>query len=235
MAFIKASNVLSELVQEHIALLPLLYRFGIRLGLGDETIEEVCEQHGIETDFFLHITNSYLDPEYLGKVRLSPRHTMQIADYLEATNRYYTESQLPNIEIHLTGFVRKSGMDTPMIQTLPRVLGELKEALQERIKEDEEGLLPHFHNLVDKLGDRISEVSLEHKASEEKEHDRTEALVGDIMNILIRHIRGDFNDNLLFGLLYSLSTLQNDLARNNRLRARIFLPMIQAMENALSD
>lgn len=235
MAFIKSSTILSNLVQEHIDLLPLLFRFGIRLGLGDETIEEICKEHGIETDFFLHITNSYLDPEYLGKVRLSPKHTMQIADYLEATNRYYIESQLPNIEIHLTGFVRKSGVETPMIQTLPRILQELKEALQERIKEDEEGLLPHFHNLVAQLGTRISEITLEHKANDEEEHERTEALVGDIMNILIRHIRGDFNDNLLFGLLYSLSTLRNDLSRNNRLRARIFMPMIQAMEDALRN
>lgn len=237
MAYIKGSSILSDVVQKHVSIVPMLNRFGIRLGLGEATVQQVCEERGIDVSFFLHILNSYLDPDFLGEVQLSPQHAVLIADYLEKTNAYYLYGQLPNIEVHLHSFVKRSNRDNPAIQSVPLVLRELKESLAERVKVDETHLLPHFRALAEELGDRLSELTLEHSSNplgneEEEEEDRSEALLSDVMQVLIRHISGDFDDNLLYGLLYSLLTLKDDLASNNSLRRRVFTPMLRTMERA---
>ena len=112
-------------------------------------------------------------------------------------------------------------------------MAELRSTIGERIRTDEEELLPRFRHLAQQLGEEISNITLEHRAGRDSEVDRAEALVIDVMQVLIRHIRGDFNDNLLHGVLYSLSLLQSDLRSNNRLRQRIFVPMMAAMEAEL--
>ncbi|MCD8193724.1 MAG: helix-turn-helix transcriptional regulator, partial [Tannerellaceae bacterium] len=38
---------LSEVVEENTSLVPVINRFGIRLGLGDKTVKEVCEEQAI--------------------------------------------------------------------------------------------------------------------------------------------------------------------------------------------
>ncbi|MDN4753692.1 helix-turn-helix transcriptional regulator [Porphyromonadaceae bacterium W3.11] len=232
MALVKSYTVLSDLVQEQIAILPMLNRFGIRLGLGDATIAEICDERQLDTGFFLHIINSYLDPDYLGRVKLAPKHTVLIADYLEVANRYYLDSQLPNIEVHIASFVKKSGANVPLLQTLPHVLEELKETLTNRVRLDEEELLPQFRTLAGELAENISTITLEGQEKAGTEADRAEALVADIMQVMIRHLKGDFNDNLLHAVLYSLSLLKSDLASNNRLRERVFIPMLESMQKA---
>lgn len=237
MAFIKAHTILSDLVQEQIEILPMLHRFGIRLGLGDATISEICEDRNIDTVFFLHILNSYLNPDYLGRLKVSTAHLSLFADYLEETNRSYLSSQLPNIEVHISSFVRRSDSNNPLFMTLPHVLTQLRETLEERIRVDEEEFLPRFRAMAQRLAGNISSITLEQPLEEwtTLPIDRTEALVGDMMQVLIRHLKGDFNDNLLHAVLYSLSMLRNDLASNNRLRARLLDPMMEAMDKALKE
>ena len=43
---------LSEVVEEHPSLIPVINRFGIRLGLGDKSVKTLCEEHSLDTDFF---------------------------------------------------------------------------------------------------------------------------------------------------------------------------------------
>lgn len=223
---------MSDVVQERVAILPMLNRFGIRLGLGDATISEICERRQIDTAFFLHILNSYLDTDYLGRVRIAPQHTILIADYLSVTNRYFLESQFPNIKIHVNSFAKRSGGNNPLLNTIPSVLKELEEALKDRIRIDEE-LVPRFRELAARLADNISAITVEYHVDHEEEEDRAEILVSDVMQLMIRHLRGEFNDNLLHAVLHSLSMLRNDLSSNDRLKNRVFLPMMTAMEEAL--
>lgn len=234
MSVITSSSVLSDVILENTSILPMLNRFGIKLGLGDATVQEVCTKHGIDMSFFLHIANNYLQPAYIGRLKLSPEHVSLVVDYLEQANNYYLHSQFPNVRIHLHSFVKHSAGATPVIESIPRILTRLEEALQERIRRDQEELFPEFRALATKLGTDIRSLTLEHHPAEKEEaSDPVENIVADVMQVLIRHIRGNFDDNLLHGVIYSLQMLRNDLASNNRLRRRVFMPMLQAMQDRL--
>ena len=95
---------LSEVVEEHPSLIPVINRFGIRLGLGDKSVKTLCEEHSLDTDFLLTVINTFLNEEYFPEKKLQTFHTSQIIDYLTKTNQYYLRYQLPNIERHLGSF-----------------------------------------------------------------------------------------------------------------------------------
>lgn len=231
---IKATNILSDLVQQHVFLVPMLNRFGIRLGLGSMTVSEVCEAHHIDPEFFLLIANSCTQPSYVGSLQLTAEHTVLMADYLESANSYFLSSQLPNVRVHLQHFVAKSSHDNPMVQNIPLVLSELENTLAERVKYDDEVLFPEFRALAHDLGGDINRITLQsvYMESKEDDEDRAGALVDDVIQVLIRHIQGDYNENLLYGVLFSLDALRNDLMINSRLRANIFMPMLETMRQA---
>ena len=59
---------LSEVVEEHPSLIPVINRFGIRLGLGDKSVKTLCEEHSLDTDFLLTVINTFLNEEYFPSI-----------------------------------------------------------------------------------------------------------------------------------------------------------------------
>ena len=50
---------MADVIHMNYFTLSMLNRFGIDLGFGDKTVEEVCNQKNIDSDFFLEIINAY--------------------------------------------------------------------------------------------------------------------------------------------------------------------------------
>ena len=121
---------MSEVVEEHPSLIPVINRFGIRLGLGDKSVKTICDEYQLDTDFLLTVINTFLNEEYFPERKLQTFHTTQIIDYLTKTNLYYLRYQLPNIERHLTSFI---SMSTPGNNTL-NLIGKFFSSFKEERK-----------------------------------------------------------------------------------------------------
>ena len=85
---------MSEVVEEHPSLIPVINRFGIRLGLGDKSVKAICEEYRLDTDFLLTVINTFLNEEYFPEKKLQTFHTSQIIDYLtsagyETSGKHY--------------------------------------------------------------------------------------------------------------------------------------------------
>lgn len=106
-----AEMALSAALEQHTTLIPLVGRFGIRLGHGEKTIEQVCRAYNIDPVFMLTLMNTFLFDDYFPEQRFKAFHISQIKDYFEKTAEYYRNAQLPNIERHLKVLVR-SGSDS---------------------------------------------------------------------------------------------------------------------------
>ena len=63
-----------------------------------------------------------------------------------------------------------------------------------------------------------------------KEDDNTEALLADLKSIMIKHLSGDYNENLCYAVLFAITTLEKDIKQHNRIRERILRQMVQKME-----
>ncbi len=229
MSLVHPHIVLSEVVEEHPSLIPVINRFGIRLGLGDKSAKAVCEEYGLDTDFLLTVINTFLNEEYFPEKKLQTFHTSQIIDYLIKTNHYYLRYQLPNIERHLASFIAMGAPENHTLLLIGKFFSSFKEELMARITQDEKEWLPYCLALSKQLEGRQMSGSLQ-LAAAEPEEDRIEALLGDLKSIMVKHLNGEYDENLCYAVLFGINSLEKDMKQHNRIRYRILLPMVAAME-----
>ncbi len=223
---------MSEVVEEHTSLIPVLNRLGIRLGLGDKSVSEICAEHELDTDFLLTVINTFLNDEYFPEKKLRTFHLSQIIDYLTKTNHYYKQFQLPNIERHLNSFLSMNGKNHSL-SLIGCFFNSFKEKLLTRITLDDHTWFPYCLELSHKLSidgniDSDKELLL---PSSDINDDHIEALLNDLKSIMVKHISGEYDDNLCYAVIFAISSLEKDIRQHNRIRYRILTPMVKAMEN----
>lgn len=222
---------LSEVVEEHPSLIPVINRFGIRLGLGDKSVKTLCEEHSLDMDFLLTVINTFLNEEYFPEKKLQTFHTSQIIDYLTKTNQYYLRYQLPNIERHLGSFISMSTPGNPTLGLIGRFFSSFKEELIARIEKDDKIWFPYCMSLSKKLGkEPAGTIDGLQITSEQRTEDTIEALLADLKSITVKHLSGDYDENLCYAVLFSICSLEKDIKQHNRIRYRILTPMVSAME-----
>ena len=221
---------LSEVVEDNTSLIPVIHRFGIHLGLGDETIQEICDRYHLNTDFFLTMINTFLNEDYFPEKKLQGFHLSQIVDYLTKTNHYYQRHQLPNIERHLRSFLSMSDPDNNSLVLIEKIFTAFKDVLLRRIKNDEKECFPYYLSLSNQLKDAIFSFEMNHS---DETDDSIEALLSDLRHIMIKHLSGEYDENLCHAVIFAVNTLAKDIKQHNRIRFRILRPMIDGMKNGL--
>ncbi len=219
---------MSEVVEEYPSLIPVINRFGIRLGLGDHTALEICNKHDINIDFFITMINTFLNENYFPEKKLQDFHLTQIIDYLTKTNKYYLHSQLPNIERHLRPFISVSDPANESLTLIGKLFETFKSRLLKRIETDETEWFPHIIRLCEKQTKNKSLTY--HPISISDPEEPTEALLTDLKRIIIKHLSGNYNENLCYAVIFAISTLHTDIKQHNRIRYRILTPIVCGME-----
>ncbi|MDR1259248.1 MAG: helix-turn-helix transcriptional regulator [Tannerellaceae bacterium] len=223
---------MSEVVEEHPSLIPIINRFGIRLGLGDKSVQEICDEYQLDPDFLLIVINTFLNEEYFPEKKLQTFHTSQIIDYLVKTNNYYLYFQLPNIEHHLTSFISMNISGNQTLALIGKFFFSFKNELVARIENDDRQWFPYCLALSGKLQEKIHKKDNQALSLnlEKRSEDVIEELLADLKRIIVKHLSGDYNLNLCYAVVSSISSLEKDIRQHNRIRFRILAPMVDAME-----
>lgn len=214
MSLLNKHSVVADVLAEHNELIPVLNRFGIRLGVGDKSVGDLCREHRLNPDFILTVLNVYLDETYIPDASLSLFDAESIASYFRHTVDNYIHELVPNIEKHLNAFIALSGSESKelgMLQTL-------------------------FLKFKQKMTDYLSDI-------DNYDDDFPDDLLHDLKNILIKHISQDYNQNLSYAVIFSIHSFEKDLAVHNRLRDKVLLPKlnelnssgIRQLQNAITD
>ncbi|MBE0653539.1 MAG: hypothetical protein IH594_07060, partial [Bacteroidales bacterium] len=184
---------MADVIHYNYSLLPVITRFGINLGFGDKTVEEVCNDHLVNLEFFLEITNSFVDDEYIPQKDLHSFSVKLIVDYLQKTHDYYLTEKIPEMEKMIGEMVIKSGADTQKSELVRNFFNEYHEELKNHINREEQRVQPYvleIENAFEKgslnapLRKKILEYSINDFA---KEHDNVEEKLYDLKNIIIKY------------------------------------------------
>ena len=91
-----AKDSVVDLIDYDYNVLTVLSRFSLPLGFGNKTIEELCEESGINTDSCLWIINFLLSGEIDAEAlhRISP---VEVVYFLHNSHNYYLSYKLPHI------------------------------------------------------------------------------------------------------------------------------------------
>lgn len=199
---IQLDTVLADVLAQHNELIPVLNRFGIRLGVGDKTIRQLCDENLLNANFILTVLNVYLHESYVPDKNLALFDATLIADYFKHTVENYVQELVPNIEKHLNAFIALSGSENRELGVLRQVFEEFKKQLTAHLQN---GISPNLAF--------------------------PDELLHDLKTILIKHVSGKYNQNLCYAVIFSIHSLEKDLIVHNRLQKKILNPKLNELDS----
>ena len=218
---------LSDLITAYPALLSMLTRLGISLGFGDRSIADVCEESGVDTDFFLLICNVYTFNNYVPSTAAILGTDMSgLVPYLEKSHMYYVDKRLPHIERHLDAIAQKLG--GRIGQAFISFFKEYKQEVEEHFRHEENNVFPHIRALMAGQQDMTYKM-----ADFIHNHSDIEGKLNDLLNIVFKYVPPQVDDDNVLDVVYDILRLSEDLKKHTFIEEKIMVPLVKHLENAI--
>ncbi|NOY95057.1 MAG: hypothetical protein GXO81_01530 [Chlorobi bacterium] len=238
MKHFKPTTRMSDIIHTNYLLLPVINRFGVRLGFGDKTVEEVCREKKLNAGFFLAILNAYHDPDYFPEKELQGFSTHLIIDYLKKTHDYYREYVIPKVESDLENLMGDCQGNCRNLRLIRSFYDKYKVELLNHLNEEDTRVFPYMTDLqrvYDKeipMADKVRNFSIRNF---EEEHTDIDNKLFDLKNIIIKYLEPQYVDNMCNAFLYAIFQLEQDLIDHARIEDKILVPKIMLIEKAVKS
>ena len=230
-----------QAVLENQKLLLLFPRFNIQTGFGEMSVEEVCKKHEVDIDFFLEITNAYLDESYMPAGDLSYFSLGTMVEYITGTHNYFMETALPATEKKIRRLLETSSISSKEVQLVTGFFNDYKQDFLTHINEEEKEVLPYILELEKQSKkeipdpqflDKLRSYSIREFA---QEHDRLEYSLENLSKLIIKYLPPAENYALTIEVLGDLSDLVRDLVDHANLEDRVLIPRVAELEQQLKQ
>ena len=219
---------LAELLADNHRLLQLLPRFGIGLGFGDRSIEEVCRLNGVSHELFLIICHVYADNDFRPSQADLQRIDMSgLLPFLKASHQYYLDERFPHIEEHLQRIIEACGPQYgPMLR---HFYDDYKQEVMRHIQYYEEVVVFHYIEAL-----RQGEKSNGYHINEFRHnHTNIQDVLEDMMNILLKYLPGDILPKERIEISLDIMELSADLSFHSRIEDYVLIPYVENLESSL--
>jgi len=219
-----------DLVETNQHLLPVINRFGIKLGNKDKSLEKICSIENININFLLAIINTFHNEKYFPVDELKSFSSLLIIDYLKKTHFHYVNYVLPKLESLLQQLIRSNNTDIQQLSIIEQFYLKYKKELILHVKEEEELVFPYITSLV-KSGKANIEYTIH---SFEKEHSNVEVKLNDLKSLIIKYIEPVYDNNICNEFLIALYRFEKDITDHNRIESKILIPQIINLESKIN-
>lgn len=219
----EADDKMISLIRDDYSLLHMLGAFGIKMGFGDKTVREVCEEQGVDTYTFMTVVNfainGFLDPDSISKLSVTT-----LLRYLRAAHAFFLDFELP--------FIRKELVDAldegnSLAHLILKLYDGYAHSLRSHMSYEEKGLFPYVESLIE--GKVTNDTFVE---TFSKHHDQTDLRLTELKDIIIKYLPSDnLRNNQLSATLYDIYNSERMLYQHVEIEERIFLPAIRFMED----
>lgn len=207
------------------SILGILSRFNILPGVGELTIYDCAQINGVSIDLLIAIINTYLNQNYTFKPSEYNILLDDIIEYLEKTDDYYVNVQIPNIDRHFVLLLKnqplqQSKNDSSNLIMLNKFYLEVRTELINFIANDKNCLFPKLRS-----GDfsGIEEMIANECVLQDK--------INDLLSFFIVHLKGEYDSNLVLAVLSAIMVLERDIKQNNQIRDKILRASLLGVSN----
>ena len=223
----EADDKMIDLISDNYSMLQGLGAFGIRLGFGDKTVEEVCDAQGVDCYTFLAVVNFIING-YTPKETDERISAQTILGYLRASHRFFLDYQLPAIREKLNATLPDDDSRTSLILHL---YDEYAHDIQKHMKYEEKTFFPYVEALLS--GERTSKYNVDIFS---KHHSDTTGKFQELKSLIIKYLPQDgLANNKLTATLYDIYNNEEWLNNHANIEDRIFVPAIRQLEKRVKD
>ena len=133
----------------------IISRFGLEMGVGDQTIEQVCLAHDVHTPTFLSIVNYKVFHQ-----RAIPEDidVPTLQRYLRNAHTYFLDFRLPRLRNALVEAIMPADPSTKIPGLILRCFDEFVDEIRTHIEHENKGLFDEHEHDDQRITDKLTEI-----------------------------------------------------------------------------
>lgn len=226
--YTKDTKICDLVARQHESL-QIISRFGLPLGVGEKTIEEVCQEHNVHTETFLTVVN-YKLAEAPSAIRLANLSMPTLITYLRNAHSYFFDFALPMLRRKLVEALNYSGSDNRIPMLIMRFFDEYVNEINVHMEHENEQMFPYIEALL--RNQRPAEHSIEEFAHQHRAVDdqHIAGKLNELKNLIVKYYPQPTPNNLLNSALYDIYQVEEDLATHCEIEDEVLIPAIRQLE-----
>lgn len=151
----KSTDKICDLMSHEEDAIQIISRFGLEMGVGEQTIEQVCEAHGVHTPTFLAVVNYKVFHQ-----RAIPKDidVPTLQQYLKNAHTYFLDFRLPRLRRALIEAIIPADPTTKIPGLILRCYDEFAEEIRIHIEHENEGLFDEHEHDDQRITDKLTEI-----------------------------------------------------------------------------
>jgi len=241
MELFNETNKLASVIHKDHSLLPVINRLGIKLGFGDKTIRNICEEKGIDLNFFVETINVFHHEAYFPEKRLLDFSVSMVIEYLLKTHKYYIEYLMPENDRLIELFLAANPEESTENDLVRRFYTKFKDEFVIHMNFEERLMFPYVLELNRAIlnpslrGAFIQKYPGYSIEGFEKEHSNMDDKMDDLKNIIIKYLPPKYDQNRGNAFLFNLFMFDKDLKNHSRIEDHILIPKVKQLEKVLKS
>lgn len=151
----KFTDKMCDLMSHEEDAIQIISRFGLEMGVGEQTIEQVCSSHGVHTPTFLAVVNYKVFKQRAVSTDID---IPTLQRYLRNAHTYFLDFRLPRLRRSLIEAIIPADPTTKIPGLILRCYDEFVAEIRTHIEHENEGLFDEHEHDDQRITDKLTEI-----------------------------------------------------------------------------
>ncbi len=223
----KESQKMADLIADQPGVLLVMSRFGMPLGVGDQTVSEYCSTHSVDSTTFLAVANFARMPRDAAEYYVPRLKVESLIEYLKRAHEYFLDFQLPMIRRKLLEAVDCS-RDNEVAYMILKFYDEYTGEVRRHMQHENRRIFTYVESLMQRrrpdASFEISQFARSHVGIDRK--------LQELKNIIIKYYtpRAGEGCDMLNNVLFDIYACEADLRSHCQVEDMLFVPAVRRLE-----
>ena len=151
----KSTDKICDLMAHEEDAIQIISRFGLEMGVGEQTIEQLCESYGVHTPTFLAVVNYKV---FHQKALPADIDIPTLQRYLSNAHNYFLNFRLPRLRRSLIEALIPAGTSSQIPELILRCYDEFVEEIRTHIEHENAGLFEEHEHDDERITSKLTEI-----------------------------------------------------------------------------
>ena len=218
------TDKMSDIICDNYSLLQVMSRFGLPLGFGDYSVEEVCKSSQVDCNTFLAVANFINKGHSRSSLPQTDISVEALMVYLKNAHHYFLDFQLPTIRRKLLEAIDCS-TDNEITFLILKFFDVYVQEVRNHMNYEDQYVFTYVDNLL--KGQKDENYNIKMFVSH---HDHIDEKLTELKNSIIKYYPDSKKAYMMNAVLFDIFNCEKDLVSHNAVEDHLFVPAVLQLE-----
>ena len=218
------TDKMSDIICDNYSLLQVMSRFGLPLGFGDYSVEEVCKSSQVDCNTFLAVANFINKGHSRSSLPQTDISVETLMAYLKNAHHYFLDFQLPTIRRKLLEAIDCS-TDNEITFLILKFFDVYVQEVRNHMNYEDQYVFTYVDNLL--KGQKDENYNIKMFVSH---HDHIDEKLTELKNSIIKYYPDSKKAYMMNAVLFDIFNCERDLVSHNAVEDHLFVPAVLQLE-----